>query len=480
MKRLLCTLLASCGIVIALFAQSEDERLTRAMYNRIEFFFNSQQTDSIYALASPEFKQQISSAQFNTAFSQLYALGKIKNATMLDYEKGIAHFKADFDSKTLTVLVGLDKTKRLFATLVFRPYSGEEEPAQLKEVEGISNVEKTDRLDFLIDSLARPYVQQQHAKALAVAVIHRNQVKKYFYGETDEQSGRTPDENSIFEIGSITKTFTATLLADLVEKGTISLEDTISAFLPDSLKQNPSIAKITFRTLANHTSGLPRLPDNLTSTAGYDEKDPYAHYDRAALFAFLKNVQTSRAPEEEYEYSNVGYGLLAELLAIISQKSYEDLLRETILTPLHMKSTAVNINPKSEFLLPVYNVKGQKVPHWNFKALAGTGGLKSTTDDMLRYAIVQLRRPDSPLEQAMALTKLFTYFIPPNTDIGLGWHMNMIEDVTCYWHNGGTGGSSSFIGLIPDMDSAVIVLSNSALSVDDMARKMITTVINAK
>lgn len=479
MKQLVFTLLIFwCSL--SLVAQSEDERLTRAMYNRIEFFFNSQQTDSIYQLASPEFKQQVSATQLNNALTQLYTLGKINNTALLGYEKGIAKYKAEFDNKTLAIIIRLDEKKTHFNTLIFQPYTAKEEPIAQKEETVISNVEKVDRLDFLIDSLARPYIQQKNAKALAVAVIHNNKVKKFFYGETDSASGKTPDEHSIFEIGSITKTFTATLLADLVEKGIVNLEDSIARFLPDSVASNPALKKITFRSIANHTSGLPRLPGNLASVKGFDKNDPYAHYGRNALFSFLKNFKTSREPEEEYEYSNVGYGLLGELIAIITKKSYEQYLKEAVLIPLHMNSTFIVADPKNENTLQVYNKDGQEVIHWNFNALAGTGTLKSTTDDMLRYAIVQLRRPENPLEQTMALTKLFTHFVPPNTDIGLAWQMNMIEDVTCYWHNGETAGSSSFIGLIPDMNSAVILLSNSSIPVDEVARKMIHQVITTK
>lgn len=480
MNKFVLVCLTFCCSVTTLFAQSDDERLNRAMYNRIEYFFNLQEADSIYALASPDFQQQISKSQLSNILEQLFSLGKITDATYLQYDRGLAQYKADFGARSFTITVGLNAEKTKYDALVFQPYMPADAPGEVKKEPVIANVETVDPLDFSIDSIARVYIQQQHAQALTVAVIHKGQIKKYFYGETEPGSDATPDANSVFEIGSITKTFTATLLADLVEKNVVDLDDSIGPFLPDSLQTNPSLAAITFRELATHTSGLPRLPENLTAVSGYDERNPYATYDRAALFSFLRNYEIEADRKEQYLYSNVGYGLLGELISLISNNSYEQQLQSTLLTPLHMNSTYLAITSETATALPVYNAKGDVVPTWDFQALAGTGAVKSTLDDMLRYAVVQLRRPESELEQAMALTKMFNTFIPPNTDIGLAWHMNMIEDMTCLHHTGGTGGSSSFIGLIPDSNSAVIVLSNAELSVAKAAMEMVKTVILTK
>src|SRR5690606_16667116 len=145
---------------------------------------------------------------------------------------------------------------------------------------------------------------------------------------------------TLYEIGSLTKVFTASLLADLVVKEMIGLDDSIVGYLPDSVSANPALQGITFKTLANHTSGLPRMADNWNRVPGFDERDPYAAYDQKALFGFLKNYQASREPGEEYEYSNLGYGLLGELIAVISQKPYTQLLEETILVPLQLSNTS--------------------------------------------------------------------------------------------------------------------------------------------
>lgn len=455
-----------------LFAQSPEERTNRAVYNRLEYFFNTQQSDSIYNLASDDFQKQISSAQLASLLEQLYTFGKINDAERVRYEQGIAGYRIDFTGQSILMVLGVDSTLH-YHTLAFQPYTA---PQEEKKEPVIAQVETVNPLDFAVDSIARTYIQQEGTQSLAVAVVQEGKINRFFYGETAKDNGTLPDANTIYEIGSITKTFTATLLADLVERGVIGLEDAIAAFLPDSVAQNPALQKVTFKTLANHTSGLPRLPKNLESTPGYDANDPYAHYDRQALFSELKNVELIHEPETAYEYSNLGYGLLGELIAIISDKPYLQCVHDVITMPLHMNNTWAQVDPDDESAAKVYD-NGTEVSLWNFDAMAGTGVLKSTIDDMLRYAITQVARPENDLQNAMATTRLFTYFIPPNTDIGLAWHMNIIEDVTCYFHTGGTAGSSSFIGLIPDNRSAVIVLSNSGFSVEKIAQEIIQRVI---
>lgn len=466
------TILPLLAITGKLFAQSPEERTNRALYNRIEYFFNTQQSDSIYHLAADNFKQQISQNQLTIVLQQLYGLGKITNAERVRYEQDIAGYKIDLGGETMMMVLGVDSTLR-YHTLAFQPYTA---PKADKKEPVIAQVETVKPLDFSVDSITRSYIQQGGTQSLAVAVIHQGQINRFFYGETAEGNETIPDPTTIYEIGSITKTFTATLLADLVERGEISLEDEIVNFLPDTVSQNPVLQKITFKSLANHTSGLPRLPKNLETTPGFDANDPYAHYDRTALFAELKQVKLLHEPETEYEYSNLGYGLLGELIAIISDKPYYQCVQDVITAPLHMNSTATTVDPDSQQVVKVYN-NGHEVAVWNFDAMAGTGSLKSTIDDMLRYAITQVTRPETELQNVMANTKLFTHFIPPNTDIGLAWHMDIIEGMTCYWHTGGTAGSSSFIGLIPDKRSAVIVLSNASLSVEKTAQDIIKKIL---
>ena len=243
---------------------------------------------------------------------------------------------------------------------------------------------------------------------------------------------------------------------------------------------NPALQKITFKTLANHTSGLPRLADYIDKNPKFNQADPYAVYDRKALFSFLKHVKPAREPEEEFEYSNIGYGLLGELISIISKKPYMQLMKEQLLTPLEMTNTSDKIDPKNKNIAKPYNKNGEEVAYWHFQALTSTGGLKSSLNDLLRYTIAQLTFPETDIQRAMHLTKQFTYFIPPNTDIGLAWRMNMLDDQIYFHHTGATGGFNAFVGFVPDEKAVVIMLANSELSVGELGKKLLEKVLTTK
>ena len=446
-------------------AQSINEIKNRAVYNKIEFFYNAQLYDSIYNLASPQFKEQISAAQLTSIFSQLQSLGRIDEATLELFQNNIADYKLSLGEKSLSLQLSIDSSMH-YTRLTLKPYVTKTIAKEEKQVPIISKSAKDKPLDFFIDSIAQDFVRQKHAQSLAIGILHRNQSNSYFFGSLEKGIDTLADENTIFEIASLTKIFTATLLADLVDRQIISLEDSISKFLPDSVAANPAIQKITFKTLANHTSGLPRLPANLASAPGYKANDPYAHYDQKALFSFLKDFVQIREPEAEYEYSNVGYGLLGELIAIITKKTFQKSLEDVITGPLEMSNTIEKINPKVHSLIKVYNKDGEEVPQWSFQALAATGAIKSSVKDLLSFAKTHFEMPETDLQKAMALTRQFTFFNPPSTDIGLAWHMNMLEDGVIYYHHAGaTYGSSSFIALAPDDKTAVVILSNSALDV---------------
>lgn len=460
------------------FAQSEEEQRNKAVFNKLEFFLNTQQTDSIYAMAAPSFQEAISKENLSSSLTNLYALGKIKNSNVEKFSKGAALYRLSFESTDLGMVLSIDANMQ-YTGLLFQAIEAKQVNLKPKE-EVLAKVETKNPLDFFVDSLARTYVQQQHAQSLAVAVIHKNKLNSFFYGETAPGNGTLPDGNTIYEIGSISKTMTASLLAELVNKGTIALDDSIAKFLPDSVAQNPDIQKITFKMLANHTSGLPRLPGNIGKMPKFKDADPYAIYDRKALFSYLKDAKLNREPETAYEYSNLGFGLLGELISIIYKKPFMQVMKEQLFTPLEMTASSDKIDPKNKNIAKPHDKTGKEVPFWNFQAMAGAGAIKTSMDDLLRYSIAQLKFPETDIQRAMAQTLQFTYFNPPNTDIGLAWHMNMIEDQIYFHHSGGTGGSSSFIALVPDEKSVVIVLSNSALSCESIGVKLVEKVLKTK
>ncbi len=456
---ILFLLIATLGM-----GQSKSELANKAVFNKIEFFINTKMTDSIYNLASANFKEQVPAEQLAFVLNNLYQLGQIRQVQVLDFKQNTATYLLQFDKHALQAKLAIDSTLH-YDMLAF---GAAETPAPKKQEKTavISQVEKVSPLDFYIDSLANSYVKKGNTQSLAIGIFHQNNYKTFFYGETEPGSQTLPTETTVYEVGSLTKVFTAVLLADLVTKNIVQLDDAIAKFLPDSVISNPAIQGITFKQLANHTSGLPRMAGNWNKVAGFQNKDPYAAYDRNGLFAYLKSFKPTREPGESYEYSNVGFGLLGELISIITKKPYMQCLQETILTPLQMANTTDKADAKKQQVaLKVYDEEGNNTPLWNWKALVAAGGLKSTVKDLTLFASEQFKMPQDELQYAMALTRQFTFFTPENMDIGLAWHMSMLDGLLYFHHAGGTGGSSSFIGLSPDTKTSVVVLSNAAESV---------------
>jgi CubicO group peptidase (beta-lactamase class C family) len=285
------------------------------------------------------------------------------------------------------------------------------------------------------------------------------------------EGGTAFDGDTVFEIGSISKVFTALLLADMVNKGEVALEDPAEKYLPEGARMpGRGGRKITLRDLSTHVSGLPRVPDNMPYG---DPADPYADYTEAMMLAFLDRYELTRDIGAQAEYSNLGVGLLGYLLGRAAGRDYEALLRERITGPLGMADTSVTLSAGQQArFAPGFDTFMQPAKPWRLPALVGAGGIRSTADDMLKFAAAALD-PQSPIGPAMA-TALATRVDSgsPNTEQALGWQVWHPEpERTVVMHNGGTGGFRSALALEPDKRRAAVVLINSAVepSATDLA-----------
>ena len=318
-----------------------------------------------------------------------------------------------------------------------------------------------------IQKTLKDAVANRHTVGIVVGIIDKSGRTITSYGKT-AADGRAVDADSVFEIGSVTKTFTTTLLADMVARGLVSLDDPVANCLPKGVKVPERGGKqITLLDLATHRSGLPRMPSNF---APADPDNPYADYTAGKLFEFLAGYSLPRDIGASYEYSNLGAGLLGEALARRAGKSYEALLTEIIFRPLEMTSTGIVLRPEmaarlamghSQQLLPVKN--------WDLDALAGAGAIRSTVNDMLNYLAAYMGLKPSPLAPALAMARQDRNDTTiPDMRIGLAWHLLKLPDTVIVWHNGGTAGYHSFIGFDLQKGMGIVVLSNSANDIDNI------------
>lgn len=289
------------------------------------------------------------------------------------------------------------------------------------------------------------------------------------YGRLAKDSPRTPDGDTVFEIGSITKVFTSLLLADMIERGEVKADTPVASLLPEGVRvPERNGRKITLLDISMQVSGLPRMPSNFSPA---NPSNPYADYGPKQLYEFLGGYTLPRDPGEKYEYSNVAVGLLGHALARKAGMSYEELVRQRILVPLGMTSTSITLSADQKArLAPGHTATLGPAPNWDLDAMAGAGALRSTANDMLKFLAANLGLTESPLKPAMA--RMCSVRRPAGAaslEIAMGWHiLTAFGDV--FWHNGGTGGYRSFAGFRPETKSAVVVLTNTSFDVDDIGR----------
>lgn len=280
--------------------------------------------------------------------------------------------------------------------------------------------------------------------------------------------------DTVFEIGSVTKTFTTTLLADMVQRGEVMLDAPAQQHAPPGLVLPTRSGKaITLAHLAEQNSGLPRLPGNL-DLATADMTNPYAAYTQAMLDDFLGGYQLPRDPGASFEYSNLGMGLLGNLLANRAGQSYEDLVRTRVLAPLGMTSSGITLTPPMRAnLAKGHDAAGQPAANWDLPSLAGAGALRASMTDMLKFLDANLGEPKNDLERAMRLAQQPRFRMSPATQIGLGWITITTSKGDFLYHDGGTGGYGAIIVLDQKRGVGLVLLGNRTGIPEDIAMHLI-------
>lgn len=335
-------------------------------------------------------------------------------------------------------------------------------------------VAKTELTDDQIKSILRERIDvAKKSVGIVVGLIDDKGTRIVSYGKPGQDSTQTVNGDSVFEIGSATKVFTATLLADMVERGEVNLNDPISKYLPKSVKTPTRDGKeITLLNLSSQTSGLPRMPGNF---APKDQTNPYADYSVEQMYAFLSSYTLTRDPGAQYLYSNLGVGLLGHILTLRAGTDYETLVRTRMCQPLKMESTRIKLTSEMQARLATgHNPALKPVANWDLPTLAGAGALRSTANDLLKFVAANLGLINSPLAAAMQRTHRPQHDTgTPGLEIGLGWHILKRFDTEIVWHNGGTGGYHSFVGFDMKKRKGIVVLSNSTNDIDDIGRHLL-------
>ena len=445
------------------------------------------------------------------------------------------------------------------------------------------NIENTEHINSILQSVADMSCDKRLA-GIAIGVIFADQDFSAVSGFEDTELTKPITASTVFEIGSISKVFTSLLLAIGVKKGEVALDDPVQNAFGDEVRiPSDGQQEITFRSLANHRSSLPRLPDDLLKTA--DHSNPYVHYDQEMLYACLNRMDSVEPIGASVEYSNLGVGLLGHVLGKLAKSDYRVAIKERVFRPLKMESTWTEFSSEqSPALATAHLRKGKPTPHWDFsEPTVAAGGIRSSLNDMLKFLRANVWPEKSILADELALMRetieypgdagkfkwsqfllpfawplivlsvfaILTLFVPkfrvdffyftcPVMILAFGaallwgrnggfiallcllavtWQMrgdgfSVIRDVllgisfvifaakwrtvmqqeeqdegrlawqsltlqsrNVLWHNGMVGGSASFMGVVEDAEIGVVVLTNTANSVDSISLDILTQLI---
>ncbi len=306
--------------------------------------------------------------------------------------------------------------------------------------------------------------------SIVVGVIDNKGPRYYCFGKKSLTDSAV-NEHTVYEIGSISKVFTGILLAHQNEAGMVDITDPAQRYLPSTVQVPKRGGKeITLGNLSDHTSGLPRMPDNFNPK---DFSNPYADYTVEQMYAFLSGYQLPRDIGAEYEYSNLAQGLLGHILALNAGTSYEDLVISTIARPLGMMETKVVLDENMKKNLAIGHSGGREVSNWDILTLAGAGGIRSSVHDMLKFLAANIGLTQTPLRSAMDKSHETRHFKAGEARVGLAWHISKGKLGDVVWHNGGTGGYRTFAGFVKETQKGVVVFTNSTEGADDIGFRLL-------
>jgi CubicO group peptidase (beta-lactamase class C family) len=286
-----------------------------------------------------------------------------------------------------------------------------------------------------------------------------------------------PGGDTIFEIASLTKVFTALLLADAVTRGAVQLDDPLSAFVPTGVKVPEFSGRaITLADLATHTSGLPLRPNNLN--AAPDAPNKYAGYTLQQLYAGLPEYRLAHAPGSQFEYSNLAFALLGQALAQQARQPFADLLRNRVTAPLGLSDTRFDDEPAAaDRRAQGHDLDLEPIGPTSNGALNPAGGLRSTANDLLQLLDLFLSGT-GPGDLPQAARLMLTLDRPgdgSDTRMTLGWRRTVAHGETYYWSHGSGDGSRAFMGFNPGRGVAVVALADAASGggLDDIAWRVL-------
>ena len=342
--------------------------------------------------------------------------------------------------------------------------------------------------ESLINEVSQNYMEEKDICDMCIGISQFQRTYFVCMSQSPINNSATLDNSSVFEIGSITKTFTYAAMLKTLNNHNIEIDSPIADYLPKNIMQlNPNIGNITWQQLATHTSGLSRMPmgwDLVTAKSLFEMctlGNPYEGFTTEYIYDYLLSTDIEKADKELGSYSNLAVGLLGLLLSEVENKSYPQLIADYITSPLNMTSTTVNLPTKKDKMVNGYGqyrrlgslvVSAQSAPSIFSNGLAGAGAIRSSTKDMMIY----LKNSMKDYKNSVFQEAKYTSRLSEKGKVNLGWIVvdmpgKLGESIIA--HDGATGGFRSYLGFVESEDIGVIILTNGTRSVTSLGKNIL-------
>jgi len=324
-----------------------------------------------------------------------------------------------------------------------------------------------------INNLVDDYMAAEGNVGLIIGIITDTAEAIIPYGSIKKDTLIRPIAQTLYEIGSLTKLFTALTILEMDKAGKLSLKDPLSKFLPDSIVSvNSHLNNLTIDQLLVHTSGLPKRPYNLNLVMK-DKENPYAEYSLEDMMEYLSIYRPNLSKDAPtYKYSNLAFGILGYVMTQVEGKNVDECIRAYCTSELDMTSSRIELSERDRTLLAEGHMfNGTPTGNWTYNSMEASSGMYSNISDLMAFMNYQLESEKCELSESIALSHLPQAKTNlKRISIGYGWHVidRGRKYETVYTHNGGTSGYRSYIAFIKETHTAVVVLSNSANRVDDI------------
>lgn len=426
--------------------------------------FNAKKFEQLENLMDEKFLKEVGKDNFREMNWGIYVqMGPIISMRRISDTMGTSRAWVNFENDELVFEVKL-KGEKAEGFFMRNPYAFIADKKRSLPIQ--KSFTPAGDLDKFVDSVCSRFMEGERKCGLAVGIYHNGNRFEYYFGETSKGTGNIPNGQSLFEIGSVTKIFTAYLFAYACSQNILNPQMPLNRTLANMKIYTRGIADdVTLLHLTNHTSGLPRLPLNFLDQKSYSAKYPYRNYNRELLVQYLESAKEIKRKDNQ-QYSNLGLSVMGLILEHFMKMNYKDLVEKFIFPVCGMNNSYVHVkDAPTENLTTPYRENGKEATHFEFDVMAPAGSIVSCLPDMMNF--VEKMRDSSGIPQKMMMTKTLGN---NRFNAGMGW---MIQPTgaknTLVWHNGATFGYTSFAGFLREKDIYVVILNNQAAPVDKIA-----------